>query len=99
MMKTFYADGGVEISAQAMDKEFSTRPIFLLDDQLNIMDRTKGPSKVDDWMGKIGTFMTQVGTLTRAPDPKSYITDKYMKMVADGPKLKALATEFGASTH
>jgi ABC-type nitrate/sulfonate/bicarbonate transport system substrate-binding protein len=41
MMKTFYAQGGVEISDQAAETEFSTRPIFLLDQQLAIMDRSK----------------------------------------------------------
>ena len=97
LMKKFYADGGVEISAKAMGEEFETRPIFLLDDQLRILDRSKGASEVDDWMGKIGTFMTEVGTLSRAPAPKDFITDKYMKMVSDDPKLKAFATEFGAS--
>lgn len=97
LMKKFYADGGVEISAHAMDQEFATRPIFLLEDQVKILDRSKGASEVDDWMGKIGTFMTEVGTLSRAPATKDYITDKYMKMVADDPKLKAFATEFGST--
>jgi NitT/TauT family transport system substrate-binding protein len=99
LMKKFYADGGVEISAKAIDEEFETRPIFLLDDQLRILNRSKGASEVDDWMGKIGTFMTEVGTLSRAPATKDFITDKYMKMVSEDPKLKAFATEFGAKTH
>jgi NitT/TauT family transport system substrate-binding protein len=98
LMKKFYADGGVEISAKAMDEEFGTRPIFLLDDQLKILDRSNGASEVDDWMGKIGTFMTDVGTLSRAPATKDFITEKYMRMVSDDPKLKVFATEFGATT-
>ena len=94
MTKTFYAQGGVDISDQAIDKEFALRPVFLLDQQLKIMDRSTGASKVDQWFTEIGKFMVSVGTLPEAPDAKSYITDDYMKMVASDPKLKAFATEF-----
>jgi len=94
MMKKFYAQGGVDISDNATKKEFSERPIFLLDAQLKIMDRSKGESEVDQWLGNISKFMVDVGTLPRAPDSKSFVTDEYMKMVAADPKLKAFATEF-----
>ncbi len=94
MTKTFYAQGGVDISDQAIDKEFALRPVFLLDQQLKIMDRSTGASKVDQWFTAIGKFMVSVGTLPEAPDAKSFITDDYMKMVASDPKLKAFATEF-----
>jgi NitT/TauT family transport system substrate-binding protein len=94
MMKKFYAQGGVEISDKAMDEEFAQRPVFLLDQQLAILDRSKGPSKVDGWLTDIGKFMAEVGTFPKAPDVKSFVTDDYMKMVAADPKLKAFATEF-----
>jgi ABC-type nitrate/sulfonate/bicarbonate transport system substrate-binding protein len=94
MIKKFYAQGGVDISDQAIDQEFSQRPVFLLDQQLKIMDRGKGASDVDGWFSAIGNFMVSVGTLPAAPDVKSFITDDYMKMVAADPKLKAFATQF-----
>ena len=94
MMKKFYSQGGVDISDNATKKEFSQRPIYLLNDQLKIMDRSKGESQVDQWLGNISKFMVDVGTLPKAPDVKTFVTDEYMKMVASDPKLKAFATEF-----
>ena len=94
MTKTFYAQGGVDISDQAINQEFALRPVYLLDQQLKIMDRSKGMSDVDGWFSNIGKFMVSTGTLPNAPDAKTYITDDYMKMVASDPKLKAFATEF-----
>jgi NitT/TauT family transport system substrate-binding protein len=94
MMKKFYAQGGVDISDSGMEKEFAERPVFLLDQQLKIMDRSKGASEVDRWLTDIGKFMVDVGTVPQAPDVKTFVTDDYMKMVAADPKLKAFATEF-----
>ena len=94
MMKKFYAQGGVDVSDSAMDQEFAQRPVFLLDQQLKILDRSKGASEVDRWLTEIGKFMVDVGTLPQPPDVKTFVTDDYMKMVAADPKLKAFATEF-----
>ena len=43
---------------------------------------------------EIGKFITDVGTIPANPDPKSYISDEFMKRVAADPKLRAFATEF-----
>lgn len=94
MTKKFYAQGGVDISDAAIEKEFAQRPVFLLNEQLRIMDRSKGASDVDRWLTDISKFMVDVGTLPSAPDVKSFVTDEYMKMVAADPKLKKFATEF-----
>lgn len=90
----FYKQGGLEVSARAMDQEFALRPTFGLDEQLKIMARGSGPSTVDGWLGEIGKFITEVGTIPANPDVTSYITDDFMKRVAADPKLKAFATEF-----
>ncbi|MCA0422234.1 MAG: ABC transporter substrate-binding protein [Proteobacteria bacterium] len=90
----FYKQGGLEVTPRAMDQEFALRPTFGLDEQLKIMDRGKGASTVDGWLSEIGKFMTDVGTITAAPEAKSYITDEFLKKVAADPKLKAFATEF-----
>ena len=99
MTKTFYAQGGVDISDAAIEQEFALRPVFLLDQQLKIMDRSKGPSDVDHWFTDIGKFMVSVGTLPSAPDVNAFITDDYMKMVAADPKLRAFATEFNKKAN
>ncbi|MBV9396098.1 MAG: ABC transporter substrate-binding protein [Methylobacteriaceae bacterium] len=93
MMKTFYAQGGVEISDQAAETEFSTRPIFLLDQQVAIMDRSKGASEVDSWFTNIAEFMKGNRTIPQVPAAASYIDDAPMKRVASDPKLKAFATK------
>lgn len=93
LMKKFYAVGGVEISDRAANAEFTTRPVFSLDEQLKIMDRTKGTSDIDKWMGNIGTFMTDVGTLPKNPDAKGYIVDSAMKAVKADAALAAMANK------
>lgn len=89
-MKKFYAVAGVDISPEGMDAEFK-RPTFDLKQQLSLMDRAKGASQVDTWLTQIAQFVTASGTLTSAPDAKDYITDEYMKMVANDPQLRAIA--------
>ena len=90
----FYKQGGLEVSARAMDQEFELRPVFLLDEQLKIMSRASGASTVDGWFSEIGKFLTDVGTIPSNPDPKDYIKDDFLKRVAADPKLRAFATEF-----
>jgi ABC-type nitrate/sulfonate/bicarbonate transport system substrate-binding protein len=99
MTKKFYAQGGVEISDQAIEQEFALRPVFLLEEQLKIMDRAGGASDVDKWFGEIANFMVEVGTLPQAPEVKSFVSDEYLKMVAADAKLKAFATEFDKKTN
>ena len=90
----FYKQGGLEASAEAMDKEFSLRPTFGLDEQLKLMSRAGGASTVDGWFSEIGTFLTEVGTVPANPDPKTYITSDFLARLAADPKLRAFATEF-----
>jgi hypothetical protein len=92
VMKTFYSQGGVEISPKGMDAEFADRPVYNLDQQVKIMDRSKGKSDVDTWMSNIGEFMKVVGTIPEVPDPKSFIDDSFMQKVASDPALRAIAT-------
>lgn len=90
----FYKQGGLEVTARAMDQEFALRPTFSLDEQLKIMSRGAAASTVDGWFSEIGKFVTDVGTIPANPDAKGYITDDYLKRVAADAKLKAFATEF-----
>jgi len=88
MMKTFYEQGGVTISAASMKKEFDTRPTFDLAQQLKIM-RSSGD--VDGWLTKIGEFMKANGTFADAPPVNKFVTDEYLRMVDADPKLKEFA--------
>lgn len=91
MMKKFYEVGGVTISEASMKKEFDTRPVYDLEEHLKIMDRSHGPSQVDQWMTQIQEFLKSVGTIQQVQPASEYVTDKFMKMVAADPKLKAFA--------
>jgi NitT/TauT family transport system substrate-binding protein len=93
MMKTFYAQGGVEISDKGIEAEFSQRPVFTLAEQVKIMDRSNGKSDVDTWLGNIGEFMKAVGTLPDVPEAKTYVDDTYMKKVVADPALAAMAAK------
>jgi NitT/TauT family transport system substrate-binding protein len=93
MMKKFYSQGGVEISDAGIESEFADRPVFNLDQQLKIMDRAKGKSGVDTWLGNIGAFMKSTGTIPEVPDAKGFIDDSFMRRVAADAKLKAMATK------
>lgn len=90
----FYKQGGLEVSARAMDQEFALRPTFGLDEQLKIMARGTAPSTVDGWFSEIGKFITDIGTIPANPDAKSYVTDDFLKRVAGDAKLRVFATEF-----
>ena len=90
----FYKTGGLEVSANAMDQEFATRPTFSLDEQLKLMARAGGPSTADGWFSEIGKFITETGTIPANPEAKDYLSDDFLKRVAADAKLKAFATEF-----
>jgi NitT/TauT family transport system substrate-binding protein len=91
MMKKFYEQGGVSISEASMRKEFDTRPTFNLEQQLAIMSRAGGASKVDGWFTAIGEFMKGTGAIPAVPAASDFITDAYMKRVAADPKLRNFA--------
>lgn len=94
MMKKHYEAGGVSISEAAMNKEIDLRPTFDLAGQLALFGRGAGPSRADATMNTIAAFMKEVGSLRAdepLPDPKTYVTDQYLKLIEADPKLKAFA--------
>jgi sulfonate transport system substrate-binding protein len=94
IMKKHYEAGGVQISEAAMNKEFDTRPTFDLAGQLSMFNRGAQPSRGDTTMNTIAAFMKEVGSLRAdeaLPDPKTYVTDEYLKLVDSDPQLKAFA--------
>jgi ABC-type nitrate/sulfonate/bicarbonate transport system substrate-binding protein len=93
LMRRFYQQGGVTIPDQYLKQEIDTRPTFTLDEQLKIMARNGGLSMVDTWYQKLGEYLKSTGTVSDPPDPKTYITDEFMKRVAADPKLRAFAND------
>ena len=94
MMKKHYEAGGVNISEAAMNKEFDLRPTYDLAGQLAMFNRGATPSRGDAAMNTIAAFMKEVGSLRAdeaLPDPKTYVTDEYLKLVDRDPQLKAFA--------
>lgn len=94
IMKKHYEAGGVQISEAAMNKEFDTRPTFDLTGQLAMFNRGAQPSRADGTMNTIAAFMKEVGSLRAdeaLPDPKTYVTDEYLRLVDRDPVLKAFA--------
>jgi len=94
MMKKHYDAGGVVISEAAMNKEFDMRPMFDLSGQLALFNRGAQASPADTTMNNIAAFMKEVGSLRAdepLPDPKTYVTDEYLKLIDSDPVLKAFA--------
>ena len=96
MMKKHYEAGGVNISDAAMNKEFDTRPTYDLAGQLAVFNRGAAASPGDNAMNTIAAFMKEVGSLRAdeaLPDPKTYVTDEYLKIIDRDPQLKAFANK------
>lgn len=91
LMNRFYQQGGVQVSEAALNAEIDRRPTFTLDEQLRLMDRSAGPSTVDQWFTGLGAFLQQVGTVPQAPDVRTYLTDEVLKRVQADPRLRAFA--------
>jgi ABC-type nitrate/sulfonate/bicarbonate transport system substrate-binding protein len=93
LMDQFYRKSGVTLPRKYLAREIDTRPTFTLDEQLEILKRSGGPSKVDTWYTGLGKYLVSTGTLQVAPEPQSFIEPKYMEMVAKDAKLRVFADD------
>ena len=91
LRKLFQANG-IKLNDGYLGQELE-RPIFTLDEQLKLMSRTGGKSTLDNAYEALSGYLKSVGTLTEVPDPKTYITDDYMKRVDQTPALKTFANK------
>jgi NitT/TauT family transport system substrate-binding protein len=93
-LSDFYRGGGVQIPDTALAEELNNRPAFDLSQQLDAMKRSDGGgSEFDNWMMQSSDFMKSVGMITSVPDPKIYITDKFIKMIENDPQLRSFALD------
>ena len=89
MMADFYALTGVELDNEYLQREIDTRPMFTLDEQLELMNGD-APDAVT-WFDGLGGYMTSTGTLETELDAATFIDPQYMQLVADTPELAAFA--------
>ncbi|MEM9797173.1 MAG: ABC transporter substrate-binding protein [Pseudomonadota bacterium] len=89
MMADFYALTGVELDPQYLQREIDTRPIFTLDEQLELLSGDS-PTAVE-WFNGLGGYMTSTGTLESELDAATFVDSTYMQLVADTPELAAFA--------
>lgn len=91
LMARFYEQGGVTLPEQYLAAEIDTRPTFTLAEQIRLLDRAAGASTADGWFTKLGDYLRAAGTLQQVPEPRSFITDEYLKRIADNSRLAAFA--------
>lgn len=91
MMKTFYAQGGVNVSDTALRKEFSGQPTFDLDSQVRMFDRGNSNSEADAWFARIAVFMRETGAVNAVPVVQDFVTGEFLNMVKADPKLRDFA--------
>ena len=83
MLARFNQQGGVVLDKKWFEEEFKTRPVWTIPGQLELMARKDGkPSAADQWFSAVGDYFIAAGTLKEKPDPKTFITDEFMRMAA-----------------
>ncbi len=91
-LRKFFDANGIKLKDAYLANEME-RPIFPLDEQLKMMSRASGKSAADGAFEALAGYLKSVGTITDVPDPKSYISDEYLKMVDKSATLKAFANK------
>lgn len=89
-LRKLFDANGIKLNDGYLEQELA-RPIFTLEEQLKLMSRANGKSSLDQAYEALSAYLKGVGTLTEVPDPKTYISDDYMKRVDQTPALKAFA--------
>lgn len=89
-LRRFFEANGIKLKDAYLATEME-RPIYTLDEQLKLLSRASGKSTADGAFEALSAYLKGVGTITEIPDPKSYITDQYIKAVDANPTLKAFA--------
>jgi NitT/TauT family transport system substrate-binding protein len=74
---------GIKLDKRWFAESFKTRRGWGIAGQLGLLARPQGqPSVADGWFSEMGAYLTAAGALNANPDPKTYITDEYMKLAA-----------------
>ncbi len=89
-LRKFFEANGIKLKDSYLATEME-RPIYPLDEQLNLLSRAAGKSRADAWFDALAGYLKSVGTIQEVPDPKSYITDEYLQLIDKSPTLKQFA--------
>lgn len=92
MLGKFFTSAGVNIPPKYLSVELKSRPSYTLSEQLERMTPdASGKSFLSESWRQVADFMVSVGVARKVPEYEDFATDKYLKMVADDPQLKAFA--------
>ena len=76
---------GQQYTPEVALKDIKTHPVFNYEEQLKLLDNSRGMSEAQQWQQYLAAFFTQLGRLTPAEYEKvksaDYVTDKFLKMV------------------
>jgi sulfonate transport system substrate-binding protein len=73
---------GINLSDEVCLKEFELRPLFRTKQQIKMFERKGGKmSTVDKWMDDLAQYFVEVKKIDQKPDPKTYISDKFLYLV------------------
>lgn len=89
-LRKLFEANGIKLKDEHLATEME-RAIYPLDEQLKLLSRSAGPSSADTAFVALSEYLKGVGTLTEVPDPKTFITDEYLKLLDRTPALKQFA--------
>jgi NitT/TauT family transport system substrate-binding protein len=85
LLTKFNKKSGIKLDERWFAETVKTRPVWGIAGQLGLMRRDKDQSSIaDGWFSEVGAYFVRAGALPDNPEPKTYITDEYMKMAAVG---------------
>ena len=83
-LQEYYKEVGIDLNYDEVLKEFKTRPLFGLYDQLMLFSRQDTPYSVyDKWIDSLADFYLRVKRIDKKPDVRTFITDKFLRMVEE----------------
>jgi len=84
LYKYFNDYAGVELDKESVAKEFELRPLFNVEEQIELLE---DPNKTQKWMSEVAQFFVDQGTISEDEKAKylngNYIEPKFMKMLAE----------------
>lgn len=85
LLAKFNKKVGIKLDKRWFAETFKTRPVWGIAGQLGLMRRERGqPSIADGSFSEVGAYFVRASALPDNPDPKTYITDEFMKTAAVG---------------
>lgn len=79
-LRDFYSEQGIELSDESLMKEFETRPLLSVEEQIAWMT-DEGEATAVPVMADIAQFFVEAGTLEQVPPPEGYIDPMFMQEV------------------